>query len=107
MIGNGWDDALKVIWNSDGFNLFYKRILSLYDTKTIFPAKENIFNALKLTDYKDVKVVIVGQDPYHGIGEAHGLSFSVQKGIKIPPSLQKIKHHPIRVWVGSYLRIIL
>ena len=90
MIGNGWDEALKVIWDSKGFNIFYNRILDLYKTKTIFPAKKDIFNALKLTDYKDVKVVIVGQDPYHGIGEAHGLSFSVLKGVKIPPSLQNI-----------------
>ena len=90
MIGIGWDEALKVIWNSKGFNSFYNKILALYDTKTIFPAKEDIFNALKLTDYKDVKVVIVGQDPYHGVGEAHGLSFSVLKGVKIPPSLQNI-----------------
>ena len=90
MIGNTWDDALKVIWNSSGFNNFYNKILKLYDEKTIFPEKDNIFNALKLTDYKDVKVVIMGQDPYHGIGEAHGLSFSVQKGVKIPPSLENI-----------------
>lgn len=90
MIGNDWDEALKVIWNSDGFHNFYKKILKLYDNKTIFPPKEMIFNALKLTPYNSVKVVIVGQDPYHGIGEAHGLSFSVQDGIKIPPSLQNI-----------------
>ena len=90
MIGNGWDNALKIIWDSKGFQKFYNNIMDLYDKKTIFPAKENVFNALKLTDYKDVKVVIVGQDPYHGVGEAHGLSFSVQKGIKIPPSLQNI-----------------
>ena len=90
MIGNNWDNALKVIWNSPGFNKFYNNILSLYEKKTIFPEKDNIFNALKLTDYNNVKVVIMGQDPYHGIGEAHGLSFSVQKGIKIPPSLQNI-----------------
>ena len=61
-----------------------------YQNKTIYPSKENIFNALKLTPYENVKVVIVGQDPYHGEGEAHGLSFSVQKGIKLPPSLQNI-----------------
>ena len=61
-----------------------------YATKTIYPCRENLFNALKLTPYKDVKVVIVGQDPYHGEGEAHGLSFSVQEGIKIPPSLKNI-----------------
>lgn len=90
MIGNTWDDALKIIWESNGFNNFYNKILKLYDEKTIFPEKNNIFNALKLTDFNNVKVVIMGQDPYHGIGEAHGLSFSVQQGIKVPPSLQNI-----------------
>lgn len=90
MIGNSWDDALKIIWNSPGFNKFYNNVLNLYNSKVIFPEKDNIFNALKLTDFNDVKVVIMGQDPYHGVGEAHGLSFSVQKGIKIPPSLQNI-----------------
>lgn len=90
MIGNSWDNQLKVIWDSPGFNCFYKKILSLYLEKTIYPRQEDIFNALKITNYEDVKVVILGQDPYHGINEAHGLSFSVQKGVKIPPSLQNI-----------------
>ena len=90
MIGNDWDNELSVIWNSPNFNKFYNNILKLYDKETIYPKKENIFNALKLTPYKDVKVVIVGQDPYHGEGEAHGLSFSVQEGIKLPPSLKNI-----------------
>lgn len=61
-----------------------------YDAKTIFPERKNIMNAMKYTPYENVKVVIVGQDPYHGIGEAHGLSFSVQPGIKTPPSLVNI-----------------
>ena len=61
-----------------------------YATKEIYPPKEYIFNALKLTPYENVKVVIVGQDPYHGENEAHGLSFSVQKGIALPPSLKNI-----------------
>ena len=90
MIGNDWDNILNIVWNSDGFKKFISIINNEYKTKTIFPEKHNIFNALKLTSYKDVKVVIVGQDPYHGINEAHGLSFSVQKGIKIPPSLKNI-----------------
>lgn len=90
MIGNSWDKELLVIWNSEGFKKFYKTIMHLYDTKTIFPPKENLFNALKLTDYNDVKVVIIGQDPYHGKGQAHGLSFSVQDGVKLPPSLVNI-----------------
>ena len=90
MIGNDWDEKLSIIWNSDGFKKFMSVVDKEYQTKTIFPPKNYIFNALKLTPYSNVKVVIVGQDPYHGIGEAHGLSFSVQKGIKVPPSLQNI-----------------
>lgn len=90
MIGNDWDSKLELIWNSDGFKKFYNIIENEYNTKTIFPPKDYIFNALKLTPYSNTKVVIVGQDPYHGEGEAHGLSFSVQDGIKIPPSLQNI-----------------
>jgi len=90
MIGNDWDEKLNIVWKSDGFKKFINIINNEYKTKVIFPEKNNIFNALKLTPYKNVKVVIVGQDPYHGIGEAHGLSFSVQRGIKIPPSLKNI-----------------
>ncbi len=90
MIGNDWDEKLQVIENSNGFKNFMKIIDNKYNTSTIYPPKDYIFNALKLTSYKDTKVVIMGQDPYHGEGEAHGLSFSVQKGIKIPPSLQNI-----------------
>ena len=90
MIGNDWDNVLKVIWNSPNFNKFYNYILSLYDKETIYPPKEYIFKALKLTPYNNVKVVIVGQDPYHGENEAMGLSFSVDKSVKIPPSLKNI-----------------
>lgn len=90
MIGNDWDVKLKIIWESPGFKNFYKKIIHEYDTKEVYPPKDYIFNALKLTSYENTKVVIVGQDPYHGKGEAHGLSFSVQKGIKIPPSLKNI-----------------
>lgn len=90
MIGNDWDEKLSVIWNSEGFKKFYQVVENEYRTKTIFPPKDHIFEALKLTSYADTRVVIVGQDPYHGEGEAHGLSFSVQKGVKVPPSLQNI-----------------
>lgn len=90
MIGNDWDEKLKIIEESDGFKKFMGVVKHEYDTKTIFPPKGYIFNALKLTPFSDVRVVIMGQDPYHGDGEAHGLSFSVQKGIKVPPSLQNI-----------------
>lgn len=90
MIGNDWDNELSTVFNGEGFKKFYHIIEHEYATKTIFPPKNYIFNALKLTSYKDVKVVIVGQDPYHGVNEAHGLSFSVQKGVKVPPSLKNI-----------------
>lgn len=90
MLNNDWDQVLKIVFESEGFKRFYHIVENEYNTKTIFPPKDYIFNALKLTPYKDVKVVIVGQDPYHGVGEAHGLSFSVQKGIKVPPSLKNI-----------------
>lgn len=90
MIGNDWDDKLKAFYESDDFCDIMNSINHEYNTKIVYPPKEYVFNALKLTSFKDTKVVIVGQDPYHGEGEAHGLSFSVQEGIKIPPSLKNI-----------------
>lgn len=90
MIGNDWDTILSNIWSSEGFKKFLNVIAHEYKTKTIYPPKDFVFNALKQTPYSNVKVVIVGQDPYHGDGEAHGLSFSVQDGIKQPPSLKNI-----------------
>lgn len=90
MIGNDWDQKLKLIWESEGFKKFYQVVEQEYANKTIFPPKDNIFEALKLTSYENTRVVIVGQDPYHGEGEAHGLSFSVRKGVKVPPSLKNI-----------------
>ena len=90
MIGNDWDEVLKIIEDSPGFRNFLKIINEKYNSGVVYPPKKYVFNALKLTSFKDTKVVIVGQDPYHGEGEAHGLSFSVLKGVKIPPSLQNI-----------------
>lgn len=89
-IGNDWDEKLKIIWESEGFKKFLTMINDEYSKKTIYPPKDYVFNALKLTTYQNTKVVIVGQDPYHGENEAHGLSFSVQEGIKVPPSLKNI-----------------
>ena len=90
MIGNSWDKVLKEMFDSKEYQMFFQKIEKEYHNKTIYPKKENIYNALKLTPYENVKVVIVGQDPYHGENEAHGLSFSVPKGIKLPPSLKNI-----------------
>ena len=90
MIGNDWDIVLKNVWESEGFNKFMNKVKDEYKNHTCYPEYENIFNALKCTPYSNVKIVILGQDPYHGEGEAHGLSFSVQEGVKLPPSLQNI-----------------
>ena len=90
MIGNDWDTYLKSVEESAGFHKFMDKVKSEYEKYTCYPEYNNIFNALKMTPYKNVKIVIIGQDPYHGEGEAHGLSFSVQKGVKLPPSLQNI-----------------
>ena len=90
MIGNDWDQILSVVENSSGFHVFMNKINQLYDKKVVYPKQNNIFKALKLTPYSNVKVVIVGQDPYHGENEANGLSFSVSPGIKLPPSLKNI-----------------
>ena len=90
MIGNDWDVILKSVWDSEGFNKFMNKIKAEYKKHICYPEFDNIFNALKLTSYQNTKIVILGQDPYHGEGEAHGLSFSVQEGVKLPPSLQNI-----------------
>jgi len=90
VIGNDWDEKLNSVWNSDRFKRFMEIVKKKYKETTCFPEYNNIFNALKLTPYSNVKVVILGQDPYHGVGEAHGLSFSVRDGIKKPPSLKNI-----------------
>lgn len=90
MINNKWDIVLESEYKKEYFEKLGLFIKNEYKTKDIFPEYNNIFNALRFTDYDDVKVVILGQDPYHGEGEAHGLSFSVQKGIKMPPSLRNI-----------------
>ena len=88
MIGNSWDEILKEEFKKDYFVNIEKQLEKT--NKIIYPKKENIFRALKLTDYNDIKVVILGQDPYHGENEANGLCFSVNKDVKIPPSLRNI-----------------
>ena len=90
MFNKKWDEILKEEVSKEYYIKLRDFIDKEYNKKEIFPIKDDIFNALKYTDYDDVKVVILGQDPYHGIGEAHGLSFSVKEGVKIPPSLRNI-----------------
>ena len=89
-IGNDWDEILKDEWKKDYYIRLRKNLINEYKNYTIYPNMYDIFNALKKVSYEDTKVVILGQDPYHGVGQAHGFSFSVQKGIKTPPSLLNI-----------------
>ena len=85
-----WDLVLKDELEKDYFKKLGIFVKNEYKNKTIYPAYNNIFKALRLTDYDKVKVVILGQDPYHGVNEAHGLSFSVLEGVRRPPSLDNI-----------------
>ena len=89
-LGNDWDNYLKKEFESEYYLKIREFLKQEYFKKTIYPDMYDIFNALKFTSYSDCKIVILGQDPYHGEGQAHGLSFSVKPGIKTPPSLVNI-----------------
>lgn len=90
MINKKWDIVLKEDFESPYFEKLGIFVKNEYKHKIIYPEYKDIFNALKYTDYDEVKVVILGQDPYHGEHEAHGLSFSVKEGVPMPPSLRNI-----------------
>lgn len=87
---NNWDLLLKSEFEKPYYSELRKFLASEYKTYKIYPPMNDIFNSLKYTDYRDVRVVILGQDPYHQPGQAHGLCFSVKKGVPPPPSLQNI-----------------
>ena len=89
-IGNGWDQVLAGEYEKEYFQKLTAFLDEEYERETIYPPREDIFNALKASDYEKTRVVILGQDPYHEPGQAHGMCFSVQKGVKIPPSLVNI-----------------
>lgn len=89
-IGNSWDSILADEFNKDYYLKLREFLKEEYRTQTVYPDMHDIFNAFKYTDYNDVKVVILGQDPYHEPMQAQGLSFSVPKGVRIPPSLVNI-----------------
>lgn len=90
MIGNSWDIYLKDEFNKDYFKGILKQVEKEYKEHTCYPPKNEIFNAFRYTTYENLKVVIIGQDPYHGERQAEGLSFSVKNEVKRPPSLQNI-----------------
>ena len=89
-ITGDWHDALKDEFKKPYYRELYEKVNQEYRSRKIFPASKDIFNAFHLTPLERVKVVILGQDPYHGDGQAHGLCFSVQKGVAPPPSLVNI-----------------
>ncbi len=89
-LGNDWDNILSEEFKKDYYLRLRDFLKSEYSERRIYPPMHDIYNALRYTSYKDTRVVILGQDPYHGAGQAHGLCFSVLPGVKFPPSLQNI-----------------
>ncbi len=89
-INGDWQEALKDEFKKDYYKQLFEKVNEEYRTRLIFPPANDIFNAFHLTPLKDVKVVILGQDPYHGNNQAHGLCFSVKPEVEIPPSLVNI-----------------
>lgn len=89
-IGNKWDEVLAGEFEKEYYRKLRGFLIEEYKSRTIYPGMHDIFNALKATAYDDVKVLILGQDPYHEPNQAHGMAFSVQKGVKTPPSLVNI-----------------
>ena len=89
-IGNDWDTVLEGEFEKEYYLKLRQFLIGEYRTQIVYPDMYDIFNALKYTPYSEVKAVILGQDPYHQPGEAHGLCFSVKKGVRIPPSLRNI-----------------
>ena len=89
-INNDWLEALQGEFKKPYYKKLFETVNEEYRTRQIFPPADDIFNAFHLTPLHKVKVVILGQDPYHNVGQAHGLCFSVKKGVDIPPSLVNI-----------------
>ncbi len=89
-LNNDWDEILKEEFSSDYYLKLREFLKSEYSAKTVFPPMNDIFSAFKASSFENTKVVIIGQDPYHGFGQAHGLCFSVKKGVMPPPSLKNI-----------------
>lgn len=89
-LNNDWDDILKDEWEKPYYRQLHNFLKEEYSARRIYPDMHDIFNALKYTPFSNTKVCIIGQDPYHGPGQAHGLCFSVKKGVALPPSLVNI-----------------
>ena len=90
IFGNDWDEVLNDEFEKPYYSKLREFLKKEYAEETIYPQMDDLWTAFKLTPFNEVKVVILGQDPYHGPGQAHGLSFSVKPGVKIPPSLRNM-----------------
>ena len=101
-IGNSWDGLLSDQFEADYYKNIRAFLKTEYSKYTVYPDMYDIFNALKATDYNDVKAVILGQDPYHGEGQAHGMCFSVRRGVELPPSLKNI-YKELKEELGLYI----
>ena len=101
-IANDWLEPLKPEFAKPYYAQLYKKVKEEYTTHQIFPPSDMIFHAFEVTPLEDVKVVILGQDPYHGDGQAHGLCFSVQPQVAIPPSLENI-YKELQDDLGCYI----
>lgn len=102
MFGNDWDELLAPEFEKDYYKELCGFLKTEYAEHTVYPERRDVFNALKLTAYRDVSVVIFGQDPYHGEHQAHGLAFSVQPEVDIPPSLLNM-YKELRNELGLYI----
>lgn len=102
VLKNDWNNLLEDEFKKEYYLKLRQFLINEYRTRTIYPSMYDIFNALHYTSYKDVKVVILGQDPYHGANQAHGLSFSVKPGVPAPPSLMNI-YKELNSDLGCYI----
>ena len=101
-ISNDWLEPLAPEFKKTYYARLYKTVREEYNTRQIFPEAKDIFSAFELTPFHKVKVVILGQDPYHNVGQAHGLCFSVKPGVEIPPSLVNI-YQELHDDLGCYI----
>jgi len=106
-IEDSWKEALKDEFNKAYFTQLTEFVRSEYESTTVFPPAKLIFNAFDQCPFNDTKVVIIGQDPYHDVNQAHGLCFSVNEGVKIPPSLRISLKNKHKIWEFRFQRVVI
>lgn len=99
---NSWDKILEGEFDKPYYHALHDFLKEEYKNETIYPPAEDLFSAMRVTSYEDTKIVILGQDPYHGPGQAHGMAFSVQPGVPTPPSLKNI-YKELNATMGCYI----